>query len=47
MHGVRQQLASSVLDFGSLPEDCPAAQEVAIVLHPYGTGPFAAPGASG
>ncbi|MEU9125230.1 coenzyme f390 synthetase [Streptomyces sp. NPDC048506] len=42
-HGVRRQLAANARDFPHLSVDCPSVQELAIALHPYGTGPFAGP----
>ncbi|MFF7701622.1 coenzyme f390 synthetase [Streptomyces lydicus] len=41
--GVRRRLAATGRDAGAPSEERPAVQELAIVLHPYGTGPFAAP----
>ncbi|MFD8549563.1 coenzyme f390 synthetase [Streptomyces sp. NPDC059649] len=42
--GVLRQLAAGCRDFLPSPADCPAAHEVAITLHGYGTGPFAGEG---
>lgn len=39
--GVRRQLVAASRDFAHHPESCPAAQDIAVALHPYGTGPFA------
>ncbi|MFE6688515.1 coenzyme f390 synthetase [Streptomyces sp. NPDC057743] len=44
-HGVQRQLDAPDGDFAPLSEQGTAASEVAIALHPYGSGPFADPAA--
>ncbi|MGW5120424.1 coenzyme f390 synthetase [Streptomyces noursei] len=41
--GVQRQLDARDGDFAPHPEAGPAANELAITLHPYGSGPFATP----
>ncbi|GGU51268.1 hypothetical protein GCM10010211_14880 [Streptomyces albospinus] len=43
--GMQRQLAFHNRYFILHPEHCPAANEIAIALHPYGSGPFAGPAA--